>query len=113
MYRVKADLQNPTGMEIFEDWPVTINAEDNYGRKAVAYLPNLTISGMNNPVVQVVNESSGKIEYTIRINGDQFRPKVFETGNYTIKIGDPDSGHWEIREHIQASEDKLNLEISF
>ena len=63
---------------------------DNYGRKAVHYLPTLKVSGMMDPTVQIIDEESGEIIYTLRINGISFRPKVFKEGKYTIKIGEPD-----------------------
>ena len=69
-------------------WPRTIKQEDNYGRKAVAYLPTIEVSGMTNPVVQVVDESNDEILYTLRINGTSYRPKVFKKGEYTVKVGE-------------------------
>jgi hypothetical protein len=39
-------------------------------------------------VVQVIDETTNEIVYTLRINGNSFRPKVFETTHlYTLKIG--------------------------
>jgi len=47
---------------------------------------------VENPVVQVINESTKEIVYTVRIQGNQFQPKVFKDGKYTIKIGEqPDN----------------------
>jgi len=74
--------------EQYEGWPVTIHQMDNYGRAAIAYLPEIQVSGMENPVVQVISESTGEIVYTVRIQGSRFRPKVFKDGTYTVKIGD-------------------------
>jgi hypothetical protein len=62
---------------------------DNYGRKAVAYLPTLTFLGIEDPVVQVVREETREVVYTLRIAGDTFRPKVFAEGAYTLKVGEP------------------------
>ena len=31
-----------------------------------------------------------EIEYTLRINGNRFQPKVFREGKYTVKVSDPD-----------------------
>ncbi len=82
-------LTDPTTPDSqFPGWPVTIKLEDNYARKAAAYLPTLKIQGPSNPVVQVLNERTGEIEYTLRISGNSFQPKVFDPdGRYTIKIG--------------------------
>lgn len=62
--------------------------EDNYGRKAVAYLPTLKIKGQTDPVAQVIDESNNEIVYTLRIKGTSYRPKVFKQGTYTIKVGE-------------------------
>jgi len=72
----------------YPGWPKTIHQEDNYARKAEAYLPTLEITGMINPVVQVIDESNNEIVYTLRINGTSYRPKVFKDGVYTINIGE-------------------------
>jgi hypothetical protein len=69
-------------------WPRTIDQQGNYGRKAVAYLPTLKVSGMSDPVVQVIDESNGEIVYTLRIKGKSFRPKVFREGKYTVNVGE-------------------------
>jgi len=71
----------------YPGWPKTIKQQDNYGRKAAAYLPTLEIKNTLNPVVQVIDESDNEIVYTLRINGQTFRPKVFHQGTYTVNIG--------------------------
>jgi hypothetical protein len=38
--------------------------------------------------VQVVEDKSGEVVYTLRINGKDFRPKVFAKGKYTVKVGE-------------------------
>lgn len=72
-------------------WPVTIAVLDNYMRKAAAYLPTLRISGITNPVVQIVDERNGEIVYTLRIAGQSWRPHVFAPGKYTVRVSDPDT----------------------
>lgn len=69
-------------------WPVTIKQEENYHRAPVAWLPTLKITGAQDPVVQVVEEATGEVVYTLRIAGAQFRPRVFKQGNYTIHVGE-------------------------
>ena len=75
------------GARQYPGWPKTIKQQDNYGRKPVAYLPTLDVKNKLNPVVQVIDESNNEIVYTLRINGQTFRPKVFHHGTYTINIG--------------------------
>ena len=86
----------------YPGWPMTIKQEDNYGRKAAAYLPTITVRGMRNPVVQVIDESNDEIIYTLRINGTSFKPKVFKKGKYTIKVGEPGTDKMKTLEGVQS-----------
>lgn len=102
------------GGKPYDGWPITVSQENNYARKAAAFLPELKVSGLNNPVVQVTNEKNNEIEYSIRIKGNNWIPKVFEKGSYTVKVGDPDFNKWKTIEHIQSVvKPKKPLEISF
>ncbi len=96
-------------------WPKTIHIEDNYGRKAVAYLPTINISGMTDPVVQVIDEQNGETVYTLRIKGTSFRPKVFKAGTYTVKVGEPDTGQMRTLKSVQSIEpgESRTMEVNF
>ena len=83
-----ADPRDPKTGGQYEGGPKTIGQLDNYGRKAAAWLPTLEVKGMANPVVQVIDEASGEIVYTLRIAGTAFRPKVFKQGAYSVKVGE-------------------------
>ena len=74
----------------YPGWPITINQLDNYGREAIAWLPEIRVQGMKHPVVQVIEEATGEIAYTLRIRGNAFTPKVFRPGSYTVRVGNPD-----------------------
>jgi hypothetical protein len=99
----------------YKGWPKTISQFDNYGREAVAYLPEIKVSGMENPVVQVVNEKSGEIEYTVRIKGNSYKPKVFAKGKYTLSVGEPGTDKIKVLNGIVANSlkesDVLNIEL--
>jgi hypothetical protein len=71
----------------FPGWPISVAMADNDGRKPVAWLPELVFEGTANPVVQVVEESTGDVLYTIRAAGDRFQPRVYAPGKYTVKAG--------------------------
>jgi len=86
----------------YKDWPKTISQLENYGRDAVAYLPTLEFSGMDNPVVQVISESNNEVIYTLRIKGQSFKPKVFKPGSYKIKIGEPGTDKIKVLELVQS-----------
>lgn len=94
-----------TGDSAYAGWPVTFQQRDNYGRTPAGYLPRLKISGMENPVVQVVNESSGEIVYTLRIAGSSFDPMVFGEGPYTVNVGDGTPGKWKTYSGLETAPD--------
>ena len=74
----------------FPGWPKTIHIEDNFPKPGVAWLPRVRVSGMENPVIQVMDEETGDFVYTLRIRGTEWRPKVFtRTGTYTVRVGEP------------------------
>lgn len=75
-----------SGAQQFPGWPITIHQEDNYGRTPIAYLPRLTVRGATSPVVEVIDEETGKLAYALRIRGSSWRPKVFKKGVYTVKV---------------------------
>ncbi len=83
------DVNDPN-VKQYPGWPMTIDQLDNYGRAAKAYLPTLVIKGQVNPVVEIIDESTGQWVYALRIKGNRFRPKVFKDGSYTIKVGEGD-----------------------
>jgi len=85
----------PFGIEFqdqFPGWPVAVSQLDNYARAAVAWLPRLEIEGAASPVVQVVDETSGEIVYTLRPPSGAFDPWVFSLNKHTVRVSDPESG---------------------
>jgi len=83
------DVSDPKSKP-YPGWPITIDQQDNYGREAVAWLPMLNIDAPNQ-VVEIIEEATGDTVYTLRINGNSFRPKVFAKGTYTVKVGEGDN----------------------
>ncbi len=75
----------------YEGWPVKFKQMDNYAKQPAAYLPALEISGRPDPVVQVIDEESQEVIYTLRIRGNSFRPPVFKKGLFTIVVGEGES----------------------
>jgi alkaline phosphatase D len=88
-------------------WPVTIDLAQTYGLKAAAHLPTLHISGAIDPVVQVVDESTDEIVYTVRIAGQSWRPPVFAPGTYTVRISAPNAGRERVVKGVVAETDAL------
>ena len=102
------------GAKQYLGWPKTVDQMDNYGRKAVAYLPTLEVDGAADPVVQVVDQSDGQIVYTLRIKGRRFRPKVFAAGLYTVRVGQPPAAMKEFKD-VEAlpPSDSAELKVDF
>lgn len=80
-----ADATSPDA-EPYPGFPVTMTQMDQYGRAPVAYLPELVMEGLVDPVVSVTNEQTGETVYTLRIKGDRFQPHVFARGTYEVTV---------------------------
>jgi hypothetical protein len=89
-WRFLSDVTKPDRESQHPGWPLTISQMDNYGREPVAWLPTLKISGDPDPIVEVVNQSTGELEYIVRIKGNEFIPKVFSNDKFIVKVGYPE-----------------------
>jgi hypothetical protein len=96
-----ADPEDSSSLQ-YDGWPKTIDQQQNYGRPAAAYLPEIDVRGVTNPVIQVVDPSRGEIVYTLRIRGTRFRPKVFAPGTYSVHVSQPDLGIMRTIRNIQC-----------
>ena len=94
-------------------WPLTINQMDNYGREAVAWLPVLKIKGDTDPVIQVTNQSTGEMEYTVRIIGNEFIPKVFSKDKFSVKIGYPEKNLFRELKDIESEITREATQLEF
>jgi alkaline phosphatase D len=93
-------------------WPMTVDVLDNYARKPAAYLPTLEVSGVQNPVVQIVDEANAEIVYTLRIAGQKWRPPVFAPGRYTVRVSEPETRRETVRKGVIAGPDTVGtLEV--
>ena len=102
-YRLQVDPENLKPSDQFPGWPLQISYLDNYARKAWGYLPTIKIKNGKNPVIQITNEQTGEIEYTLRIRGNSWQPKVFGPGKYKIKVGYPEQNAWVQMKNVDAS----------
>jgi len=83
-------------------WPITIEQTDNDGRVAVGTLPVRT-AGVDNPVMEVINEQTGELIYARRSATAEINAPVYDIdATYTLKISDPDSGYIETFNAQQA-----------
>jgi alkaline phosphatase D len=78
------------GAAQYPGWPVTVSQFDNYDREAAAFLPTVVVHGMEDAVVQVIDEEKREKLYTVRMLGKEYAPRVFSTeGTYTVRVGEP------------------------
>lgn len=96
--------KNPDGQ--YSGWPITVSQEDNYARKPLGHLATIQIEGVQNPVVQLINEDNGQVEYSLRIKGNSFRPKVFSRGKYTLKVSVPEKGKEKILTGLEMAKNE-------
>jgi len=108
----EVDVSAP-GARQYAGWPITIRQEDNYARKAAAYLPELQVHGMSDPVVEVFDESNGQLLYALRIKGTTWRPKVFHPGTYTVVVGEPGTDRLKKIKHVRSlpPDRRVSLEV--
>jgi len=93
----------------FPGWPKTIALQDNYGRTAVAHLPTVEVKGIQDPVIQVINETDKEIVYTLRIRGNSLRPRVFANTPHTVKIQDAATGKTKTLKDVKPASGKLTV----
>lgn len=80
----------------FPGWPLTIQQEDNYVPAGEFFLRRIRVTGMIDPVVQVVREDTGELLYALRIKGTEHRPRVPEEGPYSVYVGEPGTKDWRL-----------------
>ena len=98
----------------YPGWPVRFQQLEGYGKTPVGYLPTLVVEGMSNPVVQVISETGGGVVYTLRIQGNEFTPWVFEDGAYTVRVGEPGTEGMKVfLGLVPTPESTRTIEVSF
>lgn len=103
-----------TGNGQYPGWPVVIHQTDNSYCQAEHYLPVVEIQGLDDPVIQVIEEATGELIYSLRIQGKAFKPMVPRSGLYTVKVGDPDEIPMKIIEHLNTDNSNGDkVQISF
>ena len=93
----------------FPGWPRTFAMAENDGRKVTGYLPTLKFN-LENPVVQVVEDATGEILYTERIQGKEYRPRVFGGGTFTVKAG-KDKPEKTVQEKVNLGEGMVEVKV--
>lgn len=100
---------NPAKDQPYKGWPITFSQLDNFGKEQIGWLGELTVEGLQQPVVQVINEENGELVYALRLSNNLFRPFVFEEGQYRLKVGEPDNNQWKELGNL-TPKDSTNLQ---
>ncbi len=77
-------------VEMADGWPI---APPPYGTGAgIRNLTAFQLTGILDPVIQIVNERDGRLVHAQRFRGAVYLPRVIGDGPYTVRIGDPETG---------------------
>jgi len=97
----------------FPGWPVTIDQQDNYAREAYGYLPKLVFKGIDDVVVQIIDQGDGEVVYTVGVNTKTFRPKVFKAGKYTVIAGNQRDKQKVFKDVVVVKNNKKTIDVEF
>ena len=94
----------------FPGWPISFQMEENDGRKPAGHLPMINFD-VENPVVQVIEDATGEILYTRRIQGKSFSAPVYAKGTYTVKAGLGKTDLWEKKSLSPGTKQLVNAQL--
>ena len=76
--------------EPYEGWPITVSLLDQYEREPVGWLPTIRVDDAEEPLIQVIDETSAEVVYTVRVTarstGGAFRPRTFSLKPHTLRV---------------------------
>jgi hypothetical protein len=78
------------GARPYPGWPITLDQTDNGLPDSGWVLPEVSAPGLVDPIVEVVDESTGERVYTFRILGTSLEPPVQGPGTYSVRVFDPE-----------------------
>lgn len=79
------DITNPSSKQ-YPGWPKTISQFDNYNPASWGTLGTLNFD-IKDPVVQLIDQASNEILYTVRVQGKSFSPKAPQGKSFIVKAG--------------------------
>lgn len=95
----------------YPGWPITINYRDNDGRQPTGWLPELVFAESERPVVQVIEDASGEVLYTVRSVSNRFLAPTYSTGPHTVRIG-RDQPNLKVLEGLVPGKKGANSELN-
>ncbi len=79
------DVTDPSAKQ-YPGWPLTISQFDNYNPPSWGQLGEMTFD-VEDPVVQLVDSSTGEVLYTVRVAGTKFTPGAPKGKTFVVKAG--------------------------
>jgi alkaline phosphatase D len=77
----------------FPGWPIEIDRESGDGRRPLGHLPRVEVSGLTDPVVELL-----RIDRTLvssrRIIGQRVMLPYFERAPHVVRVGSPEEDRW-------------------
>ena len=70
----------------YPGWPRTISQFDNYHPQSWGKLAEIIVD-FDDPVIQLIDEQSDEVLYTVRANGKSFVPHAPKGKSFTVKVG--------------------------
>jgi beta-glucanase (GH16 family) len=81
------DATDP-GATPYTGFPVTMTQMDQYARRPAGHLPEIRVTGLDDPVFEVIDARRDDTVYTIRPGTPNFRPHVFDrSATYRVIVG--------------------------
>ena len=102
------DISDPKTSQ-YPGWPKTISQFDNYSPSSWGQAGEITFN-VADPVVEVTDEVSKEVLYTVRIKGKTFRPHLPKGATFTLKAG-RNASDQTVATKLQVGSDKQSITL--
>ena len=102
------DITDPKTSQ-YPGWPKTISQFDNYNPASWGKAGEITFN-VADPVVEVTDEVSKEVLYTVRIKGKTFRPHLPKGATFTLKAG-RDASNQTVATKLKVGSDKQSITL--
>ena len=102
------DITDPKTSQ-YPGWPKTISQFDNYSPSSWGQAGEITFN-VADPVVEVTDEVSKEVLYTVRIKGKTFRPHLPKGATFTLKAG-RNASDQTVATKLQVGSDKQSITL--
>ena len=102
------DITDPKTSQ-YPGWPKTISQFDNYNPTSWGKAGEITFN-VADPVVEMTDEVSKEVLYTVRIKGKTFRPHLPKGTTFTLKAG-RNASDQTVATKLQVGSDKQSITL--